>query len=525
MDSGLIKTSNRKVSFKGNTSLRPPGLKIAWSKQLVEQVIKCKDNPEEFFNYCMITTLDHGKVPFKLFDYQKTFVNAVMNNRFVIGMMSRQNGKSEVVAGLALMSVIFNSSYTVAILANKLSAARETFSRVQEMFEDLPDFLKIGVKKWNRTSFELENGSEVFCAPTSKSSIRGRTINLLIIDEFAFVQNDVEFFTASYPVISSGQTSKIVIISTPNGNNMFKHLYDQAVSKQNAFVPCVAYWWDRPGRDQAWKDTTISNIGLEAFKTEYELNFAGSAGTLIFGEVLSSLKPATPEKIINETLMIFKNPIQDHLYLITADVSEGVGKDASTFIVFDITKWWSSRELEIVATFEDNKIDLDRFRSIIASVGRHYNEALFANENNSIGRSLGFDLINVDGYDYVIRTRVDKGQLKIGGKGSIPGVRTTKPIKRIGCSNLKRAIETGRLQPKDRRVIAQLDNFLIKEDGKYEAAPGHHDDLVTPLWLCMFLLSTSALKSTASSFIDTEDLTEDEALNTIDSDESQCDFD
>jgi hypothetical protein len=449
-------------------------------------------DPKYFMKSIKIITIDNGEMEFTPFEYQSRLIDTVYNNRFTVSLMPRQSGKSQTLAALVVHYIIFNKHKTVAILANKMSAAKETFSRVQEIYESLPQWLKHGVVEWNKTSLVLENGCEVFCAPTSKSSIRGRTISFLLLDEFAFVQNATEFYTSTYPVVSSGKTSKIAIISTPYGENLFKSLYEGATEGTNQFVPFRADWWEHPDRDEAWRQAVIKDIGQQAFDQEYGLNFAGSGGTLIIGPSLSRMRAKQPIADYNVIgLKVYEEPQANHFYLLIADTAEGVGgeADSSAITIFDITDLLKSDSYRIVAIYKNNEVAPEDFSSVIASIGRLYNEAFVVNENNSIGRSVGVDLINYHEYDNVIRTKNDKGQTKFSGKGRIPGIRTTSTVKKMACARLKSCIEKEILEVIDRDTIQELFSFVKKSNGKYEAMnKADHDDMVSTLWLGVYIM-------------------------------------
>ena len=484
--------ATNKTAFRGLNSLRVSNVDIEYHIWQAEHIYKCMNDPKYFMRSIKIITIDDGEITFTPFDYQARLIDTVYNNRFTVSLMPRQSGKSQTLAALIVHYIIFNKHKTVAILANKMSAAKETFSRVQEIYESLPQWLKHGVVEWNKTSLTLENGCEVFCAPTSKSSIRGRTISFLLLDEFAFVQNATEFYTSTYPVVSSGKTSKIAIISTPYGENLFKSLYEGALEKTNQFVPFRADWWEHPDRDEAWRLAVTQDIGQQAFDQEYGLNFAGSGGTLIIGPSLSRMRAKQPIADYNVAgLKIYEQSQEGHIYLLIADTAEGVGgeADSSAITVFDITDLLESDSYKIVASYKNNEIAPEDFSGVIASIGRIYNDAFIANENNSIGRSVGVDLINYHEYDNVIRTKNDKGQTKFSGKGRIPGIRTTSTVKKMACARLKNCIEKGILDVIDRDTIQELFSFVKKGNGKYEAMnKTDHDDMVATLWLGTYVM-------------------------------------
>jgi hypothetical protein len=241
--------------YNGNSSLKRIGIDFSYSEEQVLELAKCADDPIYFIhNYCYIVTLDHGIQPFKLYDCQKRKIKLIHENRKVILMEGRQQGKTSSAAAYILWYTLFQDSKTAAILANKASTAREVMARYQLMFEHLPAWMQQGIKTWNKGDIELENGSIVFTAATTSAGIRGKSVNLLYIDEAAIIPNTVAdaFFTAVYPVISAGQTTKILITSTPLGYNHFWKFWNDAVNKNNDFIPMFIPYSEIPGRDEAW---------------------------------------------------------------------------------------------------------------------------------------------------------------------------------------------------------------------------------------------------------------------------------
>lgn len=487
---------SKKEQFLGQSSLRRCGVGLAYSKEEVQEILSCIEDPLYFMKYVKITTLDSGVQTFTPFKYQEKFLKIMTENRFTIGMLPRQMGKTTIVGSFALHQLIFNQNYTIAIMANKMSTAKEIFTRFQESYEALPKFLQHGVREWNKTSCTLENGSKIFCAPTSKTGISGKSVNLLILDEFSKVPNATEFYTATYPVISSGNTSKVVIISTPFGDNLFKELWDGAQNKTNKYAPYFAHWSEHPKRNLAWKEATLTNIGQSNFDQEYECKFEGSGGTLISGFILEHLKAVTPISEL-DGVRIFEKPSPGHFYITVADVAEGIGADSSTFIIFDLTFWHKSK-IKVVATYENNKMTPEAFPPLLHKACTFYNEAFFINENNSVGRSVGVNMLGAFEYENTLQTSVRKGSIKINGAGGVPGIKTTSSVKKVGCSRMRKLIEQGVFELNDSRIIKQLKVFSVLGNNRFGAQPGHHDDLITPLWILGFLTQLPEFKRMVS---------------------------
>jgi len=477
--------SNEYNVYKRNPNLKKSNIQQEWSKEEVEEYTKCMKDPVYFIeNYMKIVSLDEGLIPFKLYDFQKEMVGTFHNNRFTIAKMPRQSGKSTVIIAYLLHYALFNSSVNVAILANKATTARDLLGRLQLAYEHLPKWLQQGVMLWNKGSLELENGSKILAASTSASAVRGGSYNIIFLDEFAYVPANVaeQFFSSVYPTISSGKTSKVMIVSTPHGMNMFYKMWVDAEEGRNSYVPIEVHWSEVPGRDEKWKEETIRNTSESQFASEFACDFLGSIDTLIAPSKLKVMAYRNPLKT-NAGLDVFAYAEKNHTYMISVDVARGTGRDYSAFVVIDI----SEMPYKVVAKYRDNEIKPLLFPSKIYDVARAYNQAFVMVEINDIGEQvaniLQFDLE----YDNLMMSsmRGRSGQVLGGGFSGARaqlGVRTTKTVKRTGCSNLKQMIEDNKLIIEDLDIISELSTFIVK--GKsFEADEGCTDDLVA----CLFM--------------------------------------
>lgn len=473
-------------SYLGNQNLKRSNVRVPWTQNQVKEFIKCSKDPIYFIrSYIQIVNIDRGLIPFDLYPFQEDIVNMVSSDRFVICKMPRQSGKTTTIAAMMLWYVIFNENYNVAILANKMAQAREILSRIQLAYEHLPKWLQQGVLEWNKGNIELENGSKILASATSSSAIRGGSFNLIYLDEFAFVPNNIqdEFFSSVYPTISSGQTSKVLITSTPNGMNMFYKIWIDSEEGRNSYKRIDVHWSDVPGRDEKWKAETIQNTSEDQFRVEFECEFVGSANTLISPSKLRQLAFRTPIKQM-EKLAIYQEP-GDGKYMIVVDTSRGSGIDFSAFIVFDVTE----APYKVAAVFRDNMISSLLYPNIIHNVGRHYNDAFVLVEINDIGQQVA-DILHMDlEYDNMLYTGMKgRGGVQLGsGFGNVKphlGVRTTKTVKSIGCSNLKSLIESDKMYLNDYNVIQELTRF-VQRKSSYAAEEGTHDDLV----MCLVLFA------------------------------------
>ena len=474
-------------TYLGNPNLKRANITQEWTKEEIEEYAKCMKDPQYFIeHYIKIVSLDEGLIPFHLYDFQKEMIGTFHNNRFTICKLPRQSGKSTTIIAYLLHYVLFNPNVNVAILANKAATARDLLSRLQLAYEHLPKWLQQGVMSWNKGSLELENGSKILASATSSSAVRGGSYNIIFLDEFAYVPSNVaeQFFSSVYPTISSGKTTKVMIVSTPHGMNMFYKLWVDAEEGRNSYVPIEVHWSEVPGRDEKWKEETIKNTSESQFNTEFECEFLGSIDTLVTPAKLKTLTYRTPIQS-NAGLDVYIRPVDKHTYMLTADVSRGTKNDYSAFAVIDITEL----PYKIVAKFRDNEIKPLLFPSKIYDVALAYNKAFVMVEVNDIGEqvanTLQFDLE----YDNLIMAsmRGRAGQILgggfSGGRAQL-GVRTTKAVKRIGCSNLKQMVEDNKLIVEDYDCINELSTFIVKGQS-FEADEGCNDDLVA----CLFMFA------------------------------------
>jgi len=474
-------------AYLGNPNLKRTGLSHNFTKDEIVEYQKCSESPIYFIkNYVRIVSLDHGLVPFDMYNFQEGMVDTMHENRFTIFKLPRQSGKSTIIISYLLHYVLFNPNTTVAVLANKSTTARDILGRLQLAYENLPKWMQQGIIAWNKGNIELENGSKILAAATSSSAIRGGSYNVIFLDEFAFVPTNVadQFFASVYPTITSGQNTKVIIVSTPHGMNQFYKLWVDAEEGRNNYIPTEVHWSEVPGRDAAWKEETIRNTSESQFNSEFECEFLGSIDTLISPTKLKQLTYRTPIRS-NSGLDLYEMPLEKSTYIITADVARGTQNDYSAFLVFDIT----TIPYKVVAKYRDNEIKPLLFPTKIHEVAKAYNQAFVMIEVNDIGEQVAstmqFDLE----YDNLIMAsmRGRAGQVLgggfSGGRAQL-GVRTTKAVKKIGCSNLKQLVEDNKLIIEDYDCINELSTFIIK-GSSFQADDGCNDDTVA----CLFLFS------------------------------------
>jgi len=477
--------------YLGNPNLKKANVPQEFSKDEVAEYLKCAKDPVYFIReYIRIVSLDHGVIPFKMYDFQEDMVQRFHDHRFNIAKLPRQSGKSTIVTAYLLWYVLFNDNVNVAILANKAATAREMLGRLQLSYENLPKWLQQGILGWNKGSLELENGSKILAASTSASAVRGMSFNIIFLDEFAFVPNHIaeQFFSSVYPTISSGKKTKVIIISTPHGMNMFYKLWHDAERKANEYIPTEVHWSQVPGRDDVWKEQTIKNTSEAQFKVEFECEFLGSVDTLISASKLRVM-PYEDPILSNRGLSIYEQPIEEHNYIITVDVSRGIGGDYSAFCVIDST----TLPYKMIARYKNNEIKPIILPNIIVDVAKKYNNAYILCEVNDIGGQVA-DIIQFDlEYENLLmaamrgRAGQQLGQ-GFSGKKTQLGVKMSTAVKSVGCSNLKALIEDDKLLINDYDTIAELTTF-IQKGNSFQAEDGCHDDLAMCLvmfgWMAM----------------------------------------
>ena len=482
--------------YLGNPNLKKANTQIEFTKENVAEYLKCKDDPVYFaMNYVKIVTLDEGLKSFAPYDFQEKLINNFHDNRFNICKMPRQTGKSTTVISYLLHYVVFNDSVNVGILANKAATARELLGRLQTAYENLPKWMQQGILSWNRGSLELENGSKILAASTSASAVRGMSFNILFLDEFAFVPNHIadSFFASVYPTITSGQNTKVIIVSTPHGMNHFYRMWHDAEKGKNEYVPTDVHWSQVPGRDEIWREQTIANTSEQQFKIEFECEFLGSVDTLIAPSKLKSLVYDAP-LTQNAGLDVFEQTKENHDYITTVDVARGVGNDYSAFVVVDITEF----PHRIVAKYRDNQIKPMLFPNIIWEVAKNYNNAFILCEVNDIGDQVASILHYDLEYENLLMAsmRGRAGQIVgqgFSGKKTQLGVKMSKTVKKVGALNLKTMIESDKLLFKDYDILSELTTFISKSNS-FEAEEGCNDDLAMCLVIYAWLVNQDYFK-------------------------------
>ena len=487
---------SQKDHYLGNPLLKRANLVQEFTEEQILELEKCYDDPIYFAaNYINIVTLDHGLQPINLYEFQKKMLRRFHNHRFNICKLPRQSGKSTIVVTYLLHYALFNENANIAILANKATTAKDLLDRLQTAYENLPKWMQQGVMTWNKASLELENGSKIIAASTSASAVRGGSYNIIFLDEFAFVPNHIadEFFSSVYPTISSGKSTKVIIVSTPKGMNHFYKKWHDAEKDLNDYIPTEVHWSEVPGRDANWKKQTIANTSPAQFLQEFECEFLGSANTLISGAKLKTLTYESP-LVSNAGLDIYKDAEPGHDYVLTVDVSEGLDLDYSAFVIVDITTY----PHKVVAKYRNNSIKPILFPNIIEKTAKQYNNAFVLCEVNGLGDQVASILHYDLEYPNILMcaNRGRSGQVLgqgFSGKKSQLGVKMSRGVKQLGCSNLKAFIEDHKLIFKDYDIISELTTF-VQKGNVFCAEEGENDDLVMALVIYAWMTTQDYFK-------------------------------
>lgn len=505
MSTTIQTLKNNEFGYNGNPLVKRDGVEQSFTKDELEEYIRCMNDPAYFARkYVKVISLDKGLVPFDLYPYQERMFSHFNDNRFSIVLACRQSGKSISSVVYILWYAIFKPEQTIAVLANKGSTAQEMIGRITLALENLPFFLQPGCKSLNKKSIEFSNNSRIVSSATSGSSIRGMSVNLLFLDEFAFVENDARFYTSTYPVVTAGKSTRVIITSTANGiGNVFHKIWEGAVQGTNEYKPFRVDWFDVPGRDEEWKRQTIANTSELQFDQEFGNNFHGTGNTLINANTLLKLKAKQPLYSMNG-VNVYETPIKaskneetgettpDHVYMMFVDVSKGRGQDYSTFNIVDITE----RPFKQVATFRDNMISPLLYPDILKKYARLYNNAIVVIENNDQGVVVCNGLY----YDLEYENTYVSSTVKSDGIG----VFMDKRVKKIGCSNIKDLVEQNKIIINDAETIVEMSTFVAKGQS-YEASSNSHDDLMMNLvlfgWFATTPMFTEMLDSNMRSFI------------------------
>jgi hypothetical protein len=499
------------TNYNGNPKLKGEGVKQDFTLEQLQEYRRCAEDPVYFIrSYVKIVNVDKGVIPFRLYPFQEEMVKLFRENRFSICKIGRQSGKSTTTCAFLLHTILFNEEQNICILANKFATAKKLLSDLKKSYMLLPKWLQQGVVEWNKQNIALENGCKILASSTSSDAIRGNAFNILFLDEFAFVPAHIaeEFFDSVYPTISSGKTTKVIIVSTPKGHNKFYKMWSEAniardntdpERQWNGYVPFAVNWRHVPGRDEKWRRETVARVGEQSFTQEFECEFIGSSDTLISADrlkVMTWKRPVAVKrlKFDHVVLDVHSYPEDRHAYALVADVAGGRGGDYSAFTITDITQF----PYRVVAKYRSNTVKPLLFADVIYEAAVYFNNAVVLVETNDLGSQVANCLHQDLEYEFLISTTV-KGQSgpQVGGgfgKNAEFGLRTNKATKKIGCTNLKQMIETEKLLVEDFQIVHELTRFVANTKGSYSAEEGSNDDLVMTLVNFAWLVNQTYFK-------------------------------
>ena len=472
-------------------------MEYEWTPGMVKSLKKAKQNilhfAESFFH---IVNLDQGRMLIDLYPYQKRVLRSLRDHRFVACLASRQTGKTTMMTIYALWIACFQDDQRILIVANKEQTAISIFGRVRLAYENLPNYLKPGVIEYGKTSMKLANGSSIGISTTSSDAGRGESVNVLILDELAFIPNNLveQFWSSVYPIISASTKSKIFVASTPNGSgNLFHTLYTEAEKGTNNWKSEKILWHEVPGRDEKWKHDTIKSIGSEeAFAQEFDCMFLDTGDSFIdeiFFEKLLA-KTTEPTYIFDDgCYKVWDEPDKEHLYTIGVDVAEGVGQNFSVIQVLDITEL---QDIKQVAEYASNEINPFEFTTKVRDICYHWGAPPVLIERNNCGSQVVDNLYHQYNYRSIVNWSPKIGQIKYDRLGVYAHTNT----KYKGVTNMRYWINDIKcVDIRSKPAVVEMKNFVRYPNGSWAAQPGFdYDDRVMAMTWALLILENSVIQ-------------------------------
>lgn len=544
------------------TTLLKPDLVYKRTKEEIEDYLHCKQDPVYFASKCYLKNPEGGLSLVKMRDYQIDYLNHLQKNRFSIMLSCRQAGKSLTTAIFCLWVILFNTDKTGLILSKSGPAGRDLLAKIKDMYMYLPYHLKIGTMKWNQTEISFDNNSTISTEPFSPTAGLGKTINFLILDEFAWCPpSEVElFYNNIIPTITADPYANVCIMSTQNGFNLFYKIWKAAIEKRNIYAPFKVDWFQVPEwnkevkkwvkRDNAWKEKMIGVLGSEeAFYYQYGTQFSSSDKCLASRECLSKFRDGailfendkTLEIVLQYPKNLYWKPGYHYSpydwYIILIDLAEGGGGDST---IFNILRIIDKDKFEQVGYWKANDVDLEKaaFEFWLLS-GQLFNtdRCLWSIEWNTYGALFYQYLVGLneddmykeynwrwnvlhDGLDLSSITYYKKQSIEDSTFGkftkskNIPGIRLNSSNKITACSLLKMMLEKGDVLITDLITIGELENFEDKNgNGTYKASYGHDDIIMTFVQLPLLkqtvkykdIIGEYSILSSSDTFTDNDD--------------------
>jgi len=507
--------------FEGKNDLRKGNILFELTPTEIEEFIRCKNDVLYYAeHYCFIT--NSGKV-FKipLRDYQKRILKALQEEDMNIILSSRQSGKTTIIAIFMSWYMNFHNNRFCLTTAHKEMGMYQTLRNIHLLYEKLPFFLKPGIIQKAIKSMSYDNASHIQGSTTTADSGRSFPVNLLFTDEFAFVKESIaeEFYTSLLPTLSGQDNFKFIIASTVNGYNQFAKIFIAAKKKENSFIPHQVDWWEVPGRDEAWKNNMIRNLGsVAAFEQEYGNKIYNESDgsveiydqrflTKIKTKFISSTDPSLYRNVNNDWLQYLKfNPNipfdkfdNDYKLVISIDFADGIGKDYTVASIFRISPMspaqlknpkmviddeYSFFGLQQLGIWRSNIIDLDKFGEGLTDFLYKYldqqNVILVVEVNDFRWQVVNNVLKSNSKYKECIYMRTKHSATK---KPPKIGVRIDRGNKKIYFNTLKRYISNKKIKIYEENTIDELISFGINEKGEYVSGTGNDD-------ICMSILNT-----------------------------------
>lgn len=471
------------IRYDEKGAIKRPDKKIAYDQTMLMTYMKCAKHIEYFAENFYYIIAKNGKELIKLRPYQKHMLETFQKELNIIIISARQSGKTTTIGVYALWYAMYNKDKTIAVLANKADTAKSILLEIKEAYESLPEYLKPGIKEYNAYSVIFDNGCKILAKATSPNALRGESVHLLLLDEFAFVEQHIAdaFFTSNYPTLSA-TNGQCIIVSTPNGTgNLYYDLWQKAQRKENTFCPIKVDWWEVEGRDDAWKESMIKNMGVIRFNQEFANKFSGSTITLIDADfIIKNLKSKEPIQRPDEYTKIWSMPQPGRKYLIAIDTAGGVGSDFSVMNVFDITDCPNQAAIQ-VAAYRRNTITPPAFAEVVYDSAIVWNNAYVIGEINGLSNEVLTRLFDMD-YENIYYDYEDETY----------GIFSDRASKPKAAMWFKEELENDRMTIYDSQTMDEIGYFEEIKPGVYKAKSGrnNHDDMVmTCIWTALFLKS------------------------------------
>jgi hypothetical protein len=497
-----------------NPELKRANILWEYTNEEILEMKKCAEDVTYFSKYCKVMT-DTGLDYIRLRDYQESVLREYQGSRFNIFLAPRQVGKSITSSIILVWYLLFNHDKNAMILANVGDTAEELMDKIKAIIKGLPFFLKPGIMVNNVMSMRFDNGCRVLAKTTTKTSGIGFTIHFLYMDEFAHINaNFIEaFFRSTYPTVSSSKVSRIIVTSTPNGMNKFYELYQGALNGENSFNPIRVDWWQVPGRDEAWKQREIGNLGSEElFNQEYGNQFLSSSSLLLGSNELRKIRRNETEyfwkeiECLHDSGISYENllwhpkfdlekcDLPGKKFVLSIDLSGGGSGDFTVINIFKVTPLPMEvmdriEEFEDeadffglvqVGVFRDNEIKLEEFTKILQLMCTELftvDRVKVALEMNFKGELLYDKLMQRDDFfdEMFLFTKHTESARVLK-----PGIKYNEKNKMKYCEMLRSLIKADRILINEKKwTVPELFTFGLNNRGTYSSQSGHDDVAMT----------------------------------------------